>query len=273
MKILYLVLASNDRIHQRDEEYQRLTWAKNGNLNSSVIWLRGGDEFKFWGETLQVPIREAYENILEKTVLGIGWLAQNVEFDYLVRTNVSTYFDQSAVEKILGRLEPGQKYAGGYYEYAKDNYPGSLEDNRFISGTGIFMSKQTCALLSHMSTQDYINIPDDVAITNYLSSNGCNLFYVPRGNLGYTHFFTPKAFIRLKSSRDGFAASNRFLLVHAYYVARNWRNRMSALINLYSFEFSILKKDFPGFLDYSLRLFGAMKSSCRNLRYGNWSEH
>jgi len=268
MKIVYLILASNDQIHQRDADYQHLTWARNRNSNTSVIWLRGGGEFKFWNDTLQVPIEEAYANILEKTVLGIRWLTENEEFDYLIRTNVSTYFDQSAVEKILGRLEPGQKYAGGYYEYAKNVYLGSLPENRFISGTGIFMSKKTCELLSHMPTDNYTNIPDDVAITNFLSSKDCNFFYVPRGNLGYTHFFTPKAFIRLKSSRDSFAASNRFLLVHAYFIASNWKSRIRALINLYSYEISLSKKDLSGFLDFSMRLFGAAKSGCRNLRYG-----
>jgi hypothetical protein len=74
MKIVYLVLASNDQIHQRDAEYQQLTWAKNNNSNSSVIWLRGGNEYKFWNDTLEVPLQETYVNILEKTVLGIRWL-------------------------------------------------------------------------------------------------------------------------------------------------------------------------------------------------------
>ena len=272
MKIVYLVLASNNQIHQRDAEYQQLTWAKNKNSNSSVIWLRGGNEYKFWNDTLEVPLQETYVNILEKTVLGIRWLTENMEFDYLVRTNVSTYFNQPAVEKVLSRLEPGQKHAGGYFEFAKNAYPGSLPDNRFISGTGIFLSKQTCELLSHMPTDNYTNIPDDVAITNFLSSNGCNFFYIPRGNLGYTHFFTPKVFTRLKSSRDSFAASNRFLLIDAYFVASNWESRMRALIKIYSYEISLSKKDFRGVLDFSLRLYGAAKSGLKNLRYGNLND-
>lgn len=60
MRILYLVIASDDPIHIQDENMQRNTWAfKKFN---EVIWLRGGDE-TFFDESKQTLFVKVQRNM------------------------------------------------------------------------------------------------------------------------------------------------------------------------------------------------------------------
>jgi hypothetical protein len=135
MRVVFLVIASEDPIHQNDLEIQRQTWASSIPSGSRVIWLRGSEASiaKMEGDTLFVPCKEQYENILEKSILGIRYVLDNFDFDVLVRTNVSTYFDSKRLTRELEKNIYSKPFVGGYVDKTNGHYFGKMRSFEYIS--------------------------------------------------------------------------------------------------------------------------------------------
>jgi hypothetical protein len=169
---------------------------------------------------LYVPCIEKYENILEKSVGAISWAYQNVDFDFLVRTNVSTYFDIQRVQRIFAQRVGESHYFAGFIDSFKDVYlDNSFLSNIFVTGTGIYFSRDTCQVVAELDYTQFIGVPDDVAISQYLISKQIGPQFIRRGNLHSTHIFIPSVQIRLKSSVVSDLAANRFGLVHSFFLS------------------------------------------------------
>lgn len=219
MRVVFLVIASEDAVHQTDLEIQRQTWAASLPSDFRVIWLRGSEEkvATIHGDTLFVPCRELYENILKKTILGLRYIVENIDFDILVRTNVSTYFDCKRLFHELSRNIYSKPFFGGYIDKTKGGYFDNRRASEYISGTGIFLSREAAMALYYLNPDVYNGIPDDVAISNYLSSQNFFRIRMHRNNLASTHLFFPSYFTRTKSSVDSSLASKRMLLLNQYF--------------------------------------------------------
>jgi len=243
MKIVFLVIASEDVIHQNDLLAQKNTWASSQDEDSRVIWLRGHNEsrFKLEGNTLYVPCKENYQNILEKTILGIRYIEMTFDYDVLVRTNVSTYFHIEKLRRKLSSPLYKQDFFGGFTERTKQSYFDDSMDRKFVSGTGVFLSKAAVSRLIELDPTDFVGVPDDVSISHFLMRT--NLYWIPmtRNNLSSTHFFFPSYFTRTKSSSDPSLASKRMLLIHDFYCAKS----LIAKANLY---LRIIRIEFRAFL-------------------------
>ena len=238
MKIIFLVIASEDSVHEQDLVTQQHTWAASPPQGVNVVWLRGhdGQSFDFDGKTLYVPCLELYGNILEKTILGVEYLIENVDFDILVRTNVSTYFN---VEKTL--LELKKKcfkgdFFGGYIDKSNGGYFIRKGSQNYMSGTGIFLSRAAARRLSSLDSLVYKGIPDDVAISHFLEISGMRKVRMSRNNLGSTHIFIPSYFIRAKSSAVSSLASDRMHLIDEFFKQRSFFTKIKSYIRIFSFE-------------------------------------
>lgn len=138
MRLIFLVIASEDPIHQADLQVQKQTWVSSLPESCQVIWLRGSEnnDYLVDGNTLYVPCPENYANILEKTILGIQFVANNLNFDIVVRTNVSTYFDFPRLRRELGKSFYKNAFVGGYFDKTSGGYFGRSDSYDYISGTG-----------------------------------------------------------------------------------------------------------------------------------------
>lgn len=221
MRLIFLVIASEDSIHQQDLLTQQETWAHALPDGVSVFWLRGHEEdtFRLEGNTLYVPCLELYGNILEKTILGMKYLVDNLNFDVIVRTNVSTYFNVEMTLSELRKTRYRGDFFGGYIDKSKGGYFGRSESQDYISGTGIFLSRGAARKLASLDFKEYTGIPDDVAISHYLEESGLRKVRMSRNNLGSTHIFIPSYYIRAKSSAVSSLASNRMRMIHIYFTA------------------------------------------------------
>jgi hypothetical protein len=215
MKCLYLIIASDNLDHIRDEHSQRKTWAK---AIENVIWLRGGKQEKFdsINRTLYVDVDETYENILRKTIEGIRWCFENLEFDFLIRSNVSTYFVPERIEGMLSHESPANSFLGGYMEFINDRTISDL--NRvFVNGAAIFLSRKTVERLVTMNPALWEGKPDDYAISQYLLSKKVEPKWISRGNIGATSILCNRSFYRLKSSENPVMAEIRMYNLHSIF--------------------------------------------------------
>ena len=228
MKILILIIASNDFIHEADLSVQQKTWIRDKHKNVQVLYLRGWNHKSYLLEqdTLFVPCKEDYNLILTKTILGLQYILKNISFDVLVRSNVSTYFETSRliaeIEKPLYR----QEFIGGYFDQYKLGMSNKTQNYEYISGTGIFLSKKAVEMLITMPPDKYYGIFDDIAIFNFFKNSEIKSIRMNRNNLHSTHIFIPTYHIRMKNSFNSESTVRRMLLVHNYFQAKTIRLKL-----------------------------------------------
>lgn len=258
MKVVILALAGGERAHLRDEEAQRNTWARNSH-QIEIIWVHGSEEknVRYLDRRLLVPIPENYSNLLKKTIEATRWIEDNLEYDFLIRSNVSSYFD---IELLLNQMykAPSREFVGGAFQYYKSAKKEVLE--KFINGAGIYMSRDVVKYLNEIKPESFQGIPDDVAISRYLGQK-YDLQSVSICNLCMTHFFyrapqtRVKSQIRKRSIRTNWITPKRMHNVHSYYQSEKLINRSFQRIKLQMYELLMLENP----KEYALRLWGEVK--------------
>ena len=265
MKILYLIIASQDPVHINDEKCQQTTWRNYE--ESEVIWLRGGNSTKYdlKAMTLYVEVEDTYINILRKTILGIQWCLANLNFDYIVRGNVSTYFNCASIDKKLARFVSCEPFFGGYIDFSKKNSEHGKEVE-FINGGALFMNRETASMLSEMEVGEWEETPDDVAISQYLKSVGVKLKWIPRGNVGMTGILTSRSYYRMKSSANSSMASMRMKLLYAIHQEKNVIRKLFLWLKFQANEIMNFKRNFRSLQDYVLNVYSVVNSKVNSLR-------
>lgn len=170
MKILNLILYNKEPIYDEMLEIQR-SYLKNISnityyfycydehidkdylINDDIIYIKGKETF--------LP------GILKKTIDAIK-ITMKIEYDYLIRSNISTIIEFELLAKILG--ENIFLYTGGHLENLQwiditsgiinHNYRGLL----YIQGTAIILSKLAVDILIENENDIDYSIIDDVSI-------------------------------------------------------------------------------------------------------------
>jgi hypothetical protein len=254
LKLLFLVLAGGGAEHLFDEQTQRQTWAENFSEKHNVIWVRANEQLKFDSltSTLYVPCNEG--ELLKKTYLASHWCHHNVEFDVLVRTNVSTYFNTTKLEEYLATTLFVSNHFGGHLQYTKF---GSNKKGRrvYIAGTGIFMGREAMQTFISSKIEDYLDVPDDIAITDILvNEERLILRSIPRLSLFGHHIFIPTFYIRCKSSWNSELASLRMSNLHEYYTQPRRLYRIIVLANIFRIEVGAVRFNIRNCLQFSKRI-------------------
>jgi hypothetical protein len=97
-----------------------------------------------------------------KTILAFKYLLKNVEFDYLFRTNTSSYLDVPALLDYIATKPRENLYAG---------VVGTVfEKNRFASGAGILLSRDLVQRICDSSELWKHGLVDDVAIAELIGN-------------------------------------------------------------------------------------------------------
>lgn len=93
--------------------------------------------------------------ILIKTKKALNYINSNYTFDYIIRTNLSSFWNIPRLFELSNNFED-TNFASGIIIF-----------NHFISGTGIILSKDISIELEKIN--ESITIHDDVGISNYLN--------------------------------------------------------------------------------------------------------
>jgi hypothetical protein len=248
MKILYLILAADMAPFQQHMTAQKMTWASDLDENSAV-WVFGSDRgeinYNAMTRNLVLPIPEIYDNILQKTILGMKWSLENVEYDFLIRGNTSTYYENSRLNELLRNIDPKSLYLGGKLGTYRIPSSDPEEVFTFISGACMILSRASVVALSEMNTQEFENWEDDPAISYYLGrKKGVKLTGIKRNDLTDFEPFSPSTSHRVKSWKNIDYPILRFNELFAIYQA-NGISRSRKIISHALSEIMRYRKEMP----------------------------
>jgi len=116
--------------------------------------------------TLVVDIPELYDLIGLKTLKAFYYAINNIEFDYIYRTNVSSFLDLQKLQNYISD-KPRQKFYAGHL----GRYTTKTREKReiiYASGAGYFLSRDLVqSTLQHQTEWDH-NFIDDVSLGDFL---------------------------------------------------------------------------------------------------------
>jgi len=258
MRFVYLIMAGGQSEHLNDEQTQRLTWATRVPINSKVVWVKGSNSsnIEYINATLFIPVSQnAPDGILKRSILAINWCLDNFDFDFIIRSNVSTFFEPKLIHTTIpNKMNMTKPFIGGYVESTKGNYLGVVGKNNFISGSGIFMNRAACLQIASLPIFNYKGIPDDVAITAFARIEGIGVTRLIRSNIGYHHYFFPAFFTRCKSSINNELASKRMNLINSYWISTNGMRRTKARLLILHFETKNIHINYKSAVEYLNRV-------------------
>ena len=102
-------------------------------------------------------------NLLNKNIIAINYINKKYNFDFILRTNLSSIWN---IYKLLDlyHIIPKTNLFGGYLIF-----------NQFITGTGIFISKDLIKKLLEIDVNRFYEL-DDVAISNHMKQKGIEIY-------------------------------------------------------------------------------------------------
>lgn len=104
--------------------------------------------------------------ILKKTIFALEYIYKNYNFKHLIRTNLSSFFISNKLLELSNGFSDNKVYVGA------SGYPNK---NLFVTGSCIWLSKDTVLYLINNKNKLQYSIPDDVAIGKILT----NIFFKP----------------------------------------------------------------------------------------------
>lgn len=170
----------------KSEEYINLenackqTWLKYNNQNIEHLFYFGSNEDKFKDNELYVKCHNQSSKtesnkfvgqhpiIIEKTIKMFEFALKNYNFEFMFRTNLSSYVDLNFFLEYIDKIESKNCYTG---------YIGEHENIAFASGAGILLTRDMVELL--VIKQDMIDytLIDDVAFAKFFRE--LNIFPKP----------------------------------------------------------------------------------------------
>lgn len=170
LKYVNLVLYSDDREYNEMKEITQKYYKKFENVKTIYYKYdeKINEEYLMEGDVLKIKGKETYvPGILEKTVKAMEYV-ENDEYNYLVRSNISTIVDFKLLDEEL-KKNPIE-YGGGLINNLQrlDENAG-IKDNahfglNYVSGTAIIMSKNTLKEMIKQKDKIDYKIVDDVSI-------------------------------------------------------------------------------------------------------------
>jgi hypothetical protein len=171
MKLIVLILANDTDAYLKMQEL----WKKytNSHLNIKSYFIKYNpnllENIIINNDTIYIKGNESLiPGCLDKTIKSIEYCLQNIEFDFIFRTNMSSVLD---LNKLYNLLNNNIQCAGVI---------GDCKGQKFVSGAGILMRKDICQKLIQTKNSLNYNILDDVSIGRFLTSNNINLISLTR---------------------------------------------------------------------------------------------
>lgn len=112
-------------------------------------------------EYLFLNTEDSYSNIAKKTLMAFQEIYKNYEFDFIFRTNTSSFIDLKKLEHFINFESDNLSYSGKLTE--------TTEGFTIASGAGFFISKENVSILLKNTESFDEKLPDDVAIAKTLS--------------------------------------------------------------------------------------------------------
>ena len=156
MKVLILIISSdNDPVYAEHRKVWSSYMNSNPQIESYFIQYRDGPQ-AIEENTLWLTGTESYQNILPKTIDSLEYFLNKDNYDYIIRTNMSSLWNFDNLLKYLETLPKKMVYNGPFCEYNGVHY---------ASGCGIIMSPDLARIIvDTRKISESVKIIDDVDI-------------------------------------------------------------------------------------------------------------
>lgn len=158
-KAIILSMSCNQERYINEENVIRQTWGKEvleGKYdNVELLFYRGGSDSTYLEkDVLHLTSDDTLRGSYQKSIDCFKWLIENKEFDYIIRTNTSTYINVDAIQQFL-EFNIDENITCG--PYLLINHTNNFIP--FCSGFYLIFSKKTIELL--INNRLSINSYDD----------------------------------------------------------------------------------------------------------------
>lgn len=169
-RILTLVLCSRKYLSFISSKTQQKIWNKYTNDFKIKHFI--GNPYSSEREVDYISVHEdnylilntddGYPNLAKKTLLAFDWAVSNYKFDYLFRTNTSSFVDFKKLTQFTKDKNNNLDYSGVVLDVE--------EGDTIASGAGFFLSRKNVELILNNSDKFDTSLPDDVAIARLLKN-------------------------------------------------------------------------------------------------------
>ena len=171
MKLLILVIYSKSKEYDQMLTIQRSYLHKFPNVTSYFIDLRDQQNpIEIEDDFIYVKGEDTFSNITYKTIASLEYAIKNINFDYMIRTNMSTIINIPALVSYCSELRKTKIYTGGHRLTLDNNdiknviKERSLWGTKYIQGTSIIMSHDVVTFMIKNKSKIRFDIVDDVSI-------------------------------------------------------------------------------------------------------------
>ncbi len=112
-----------------------------------------------------------YGGLIPATISAVSFLQEKYDPDFIIRTNVSSYWNLAALRKLLSSLPSLAVYAG-ITGAAFGGVSGYLNRSRYVSGAGMIMSRDVCQQMVQEKNKFDLTCIDDLSIGRTFSRLG-----------------------------------------------------------------------------------------------------
>lgn len=162
-KILILILSCKHPVYMfLSEEGIEKTWNSISVDNINTYYYYGGHDNSYHDQkNIYLKSADGYNSITKKTIEAFAYSIKNFQFDYIFRTNSSSYIDKNKLNFWL-KDKPKKNFYSGVI--------GNNSGVAFASGCGYTISKDLVEKI--VQNQDKVNtrLIDDVAVSHFLNT-------------------------------------------------------------------------------------------------------
>ena len=142
-----LILSSNTYPSLRNSKVQKKMFSNNEYTNN-VLWYKGGTSEQLSNKDANLIESDLYINASDdalgmgdKTIKSFEWMLENTDFEYLFRTNTSSYFSYNNLVRYIEKHFEDKKYVyAGKIHFTNDSGGNSVD---FASGSGYILNRNT----------------------------------------------------------------------------------------------------------------------------------
>ena len=190
-KILITVMSCDQEFFSNQEELIKQTWAKDiidGKYpNIDIVFYMGcpvinATYFDNDLKTIVLKCEDGLDNTFKKTIRAFEYIDNNYEYDYIFRTNTSTYVNVQLLNEFIQSItDDNLLYGSEIYSLSESTCPYPL--CLFARGNSIILSKKHIGILLKDSYPLlYLNLCDDYTIGSIINSHWI------KQNLDYTQY-------------------------------------------------------------------------------------
>ena len=194
IKVLILIISSNDNpVYSEHKEAWRKYMRTNKFIDCFFMEYHDVENMTIRDDTIYLKGVESFSpGIRKKTVDCLDYFLKGaVKYDYIVRTNLSSFWNFDALLRYLGGLQQSNVYAG---------VVGNHQGISFVSGSGFIMSPDVAKLLvEKRELFNNSNLLDDVEIGQLLAN-----FNVPLTHGSRQDFYSMSMFKDYTFNNDAY---------------------------------------------------------------------